>query len=361
MSDYEIRRYDASGNLLGIITTFHRLTTIRTENTVGAMELVVPSGTYLYEDFSPNQIFEVWRDKYGSMELQGETAYFLRDWVISSDGLISLFGYDANWLLSTRIVAYAAGSAQAKMTDYADDMMKAIVIDNFGADAAAARQLADLTIAGNLSASESLTKAFARVNVLDVCRDLAEAATEAGTKTYFDIVRTSAGSFEFRTYTGQRGQDHGRTSGDVRLVGEQYGNFEDVQFGTYHSNEVNYVYAGGQGEEDAREIVEVSDSDRIASGYPFNRCEGFVDARNADATASLTAEANTGLGEGKPKQILTGRLVDTPGLQYGVHYGFGDILSAEAFGYSVDCHVKSVRVTVDNNGEQIEARLQGEL
>jgi hypothetical protein len=363
MSDYEIRRYNTSGNLLGITTAFTKLTSIRTENTVGVLDLILPAGKFQYEDFSVNQIIEVWREKNGVLELQGETAYFLRDWEIQSskgERLIRLMAYDANWLLSTRIVAYDAGAATSEMTDYADDMMKAIVTDALGGDAATSRQLSALSIASDLSASEELSKAFSRRNVLTVCQELAQAATEAGTNTYFDVVRTGVATFEFRTYTGQRGVDHGRTSGDMRPVGEQYGNFEDVTFGTYHSGEENYIYAGGQGEESAREIVEVSDSVRIADGYPFNRCEGWIDARHADTTALVTAEANAGLGEGKPRQVLTGRLVDTAGLRYGIDYGFGDVLSVEAFGYKVDCHVRSVRRTVQD-GEQIDVRLKGEL
>ena len=362
MSDYEIRRYNPAGVLLEITNAISKLTTVRTENNVGALELIIPN-RYQYEDFSKCQIIEVWRAKGGSMELQGETAYFLQDWEFTSSGgerLVRLLCMDANWLLSTRIVAYDAGSAQAEMTDYADDMMKAIVKDNFGSDAATARQLSALTISSNLSASESLTKAFSRRNVLAICQELAEAATSAGTNTYFDVVRTGIGEFQFRTYTGQRGNDHGSISDDVRLVGEQYGNFENVLFGTYHSDEWNYIYAGGQGEEDAREIVEVSDSVRMNTGYPFNRIEEFVDARNSDTTEGVTAEANSKLREGMPKQLISGRLVDTPGLQYGVHYGFGDILSVEAFGYKVDCHVSSVRIDYDGN-EKIEARLKGEL
>jgi len=365
MSEYEIRRYDTAGNVLDITSAVRKITTVRTENTVGAIDLVLPP-KYQYEDFSKCQIIEVWREKQGQLELQNETAYFLMDWEFTSSGgerLVRLMGFDANWLLATRIVAYDAGSAQAEMTDNADDIMKAVVTDNLGGDATGTRDISTwLTIASDLSDGQSLTKAFSRRNVLRVCQELAEASTSLGTRTYFDVVRTGIAEFTFRTYTGQRGVDHGRDSADVRLVGEQYGNFDDITLGTYHSEEINYVYAGGQGTEGDREIVEVSDSDRINVGYPFNRVEGFADARHADTTAGVTAEGNALLRDGMPRQILTGRLNDTPGMQYGIHYGFGDIVSAEAFGYKVDCHVSSVKATYDaNNGETIDVRLRGEI
>jgi hypothetical protein len=375
MSDYQIRRYDTSGNLLDVISgsneadyyskRFARLEYVRAENSMGGMNLLVPMGDYQYEDFSTNQILEIWFEVGGSLQLLNETAYFLRDWELQSFGgeqLINLFAYDANWLLASRIVAANAGSAQAEMTDYADDMMKAIVEDQLGATAVAGRDLSSwLTIAGNLSDSQSISKAFSRRNLLTVCQEIADAGTSAGTRTYFDVVRTGIAKFAFRTYTGQRGQDHGRSSGDIRHVSEQAGNFDDIKFGTYHSEEKNYIYAGGQGEEDAREIVEVSDSDRIADGYPFNRCEGWVDARHCDTTALVTAEANAGLAEGEPKQIMTGRIIDTDDMKYAVHYGFGDIVSAEAFGFNVDCHVSQVKEIVDKNGVSRDIRLRGVL
>jgi len=357
---------DTSGNRLNTIQAFHRLDYIRTVNTVGGMMLTLPGKYWQYEDFRVGQLFEIWRDKGGGKTLQGETAYILQDWTFYTDSkgnhLVNLYAKDLNMLLDTRIVAFAAGSTQADKTDYADDMIKEVVDENMVSCTTAARNISNLTIAPELSASESITKGFAWRKVLRVCQEIAEAATEAGTRTYFDIVRTDRAVFQLRTYTGQRGNDHSRTSGDMRLVGEKYGNLEQPSFGTFHSDEANYIYAGGQGEESAREIVEVSDSTRINKGYPFNRKEYFADARHADTTAGVTSSGNAALGEGVPKQIMSGNLVDTPGMQYGIHYGFGDILSVEAFGFSVDCHVASVSVRVDaNRYEQISCRLRGEL
>lgn len=361
---YQIEHMDTSGNRLNLIQAFIHLDYVRTVNTVGAMKLTLPRQKWDYEDFRVGQLLEIWREKNGSLTLQNETAYILQDWVFYTDSegnhQIDLYAKDLNMLLDTRIVAYAAGSSEAEKTDYADDMIKEIVDENLVSATTTARNISNLSIAPELSASESMTKGFAWRNVLRTCQEIAEAATEAGTRTYFDIVRTDRATFQLRTYTGQRGNDHSRTSGDMRLVGEKYGNLISPSFGTYHYDEWNYVYCGGQGEEDDREIVEVDDSTRINTGYPFNRKEKFADARNIDTTAGVTAEANQSLGEGAPKQIMSGSLSDTPGMQYGIHYGFGDILSVEAFGFSVDCHVSSVAGKVDaNKYEQLTCRLRG--
>ena len=355
LSDFGYRKY--------VIADFHKLEYARSVNTIGSMVLTMPRGNWNYENFKVGDILEIWREYNGSLSLQNETAYFVQSWrmYVDSSGkeLVDVLAYDANWLLDTAIVAYASESAEASKTGEADDMLKEIVSENLGADAVTARQ--KLTVAPDLTLAPSITKAFAWRNLFRVCQEIAEQSTEEGTKLFFDVVRTAPATFEFRTYTGQRGRNHGRDSGDIRLVGRDYGNLFEAEFGTYHNNERNYIYVGGQGREADRTIVEVSNATRIASSK-WNRRELFQDARNDDTTASLTSEGESALDENKPQQVMTGRLVDIPGMRFDIEYGFGDILSVQAFGYFVDCHVATVNVRVDGTGgEQIDIRLRGEL
>lgn len=363
---YQVDRFRPDGTRIDSIQNFNTLSYVRTENEIGALVLTIPLKAFKYEDWSVNQVLEIWREKNGVLELQNETAYFVQDWELYNDAgqhMIAVFAKDANWLLDTRIVAHYAGSTDSTKTDYADDMMKEIVYSNMGAGTTDTdRVLSGFTIAPDTSASVSITRSFAWGQLTGVMQDICNSATEQGTYTCFDVVRTSPCNFEFRTYTGQRGVDHGRTSGDVRLVGEIYGNLEDARLGTYHGEEWNYVYAGGEGEEYARIIETASDAARIGQGYPYNRREYFQDARQQATTDAVYSDAYAALGEGKPKQVMSGKLVDTYGMQFGIHYGFGDIVSVEAFDTAVDCHVTSVGVKYDaENGEQIDIRLRGEL
>jgi len=309
-------------------------------------------------------IFEVWREKGGVLELQNETAYFLQNWEMYADSegaeYIQLTCSDANWLLDTAIVAAFSGSEDAEMTGIPDDLMKAIVSKQLGSTASAWRS--KITEAPNLGAGgASISKAFAYRNVLTVIQELAELANEGGVWVGFDVVRTAPGAFEFRTYTGQRGQDHSRDSGDPRFVGKQYGNLSQATFGTYHADERNWVQVAGRGEGESRVLVYRENIAR-RDASKWNRREYFKDSRDEDVTANLEADGDAALEEFKPKQILTGTMHDTPGMQYNIHYQFGDVLSVEAFGYFVDCHVKSVRVKVDQDGgEQLDIKLEGEL
>ena len=365
MSIYQVHWFDHNGNKKTIFQSPIDLEYVKTVNAVGTLVMTFPRAFYQYEDFSVGDMFEIWREKGGVLELQNETAYFLQNWEFwtDSDGAeyIRLIAFDAIWLLDTAIVMAYANSTEAKKTDAPDDMMKAIVREQLGTTAGTGREKLDC--APDLSAGGAdVSKDFGWRNVLDVMNELCGLAKEVnGIWLGFDVVRTAAGTFEFRTYTERRGQDHGRNSGDPRFVGKQYGNFSEATFGTYHADERNFIVVGGQGEFELREIVYRWNYDRWHASK-WNRREYFMDSRDDDDSSFLESDGDVALEEFKPKQILTGTLHDTPGMQYGVHYGFGDILSVEAFGYHVDCHVKAVRVRVDQDGgEQLDIKLEGEL
>ena len=58
--------------------------------------------------------------------------------------------------------------------------------------------------------------------------------------------------------------------------------------------------------------------------------------------------------------MISGTFVDTPGAQYGRHFGYGDLVVAEVNGASVTCRVDAVHITVAGGREDIDIRLRGE-
>ena len=222
---YQVDWYTDAGVKMGVIQAFTSLEYVRTENAIGSMVLTIPRELMRYEDFAVGQIFEIWREKHGSLELQNETAYFLQDWQFYTDRegreYIQLYATDANWLLDTAIVHATAGSVNAEMTGKPDDILKAIVRRQLGETAEADRR--KITVDGDTSqGGATITKAFAYRNVLSIIQELADIAKENGVYLVFDVVRTAPATFRFRTYAGQRGTDHSRTSGDPRLVGKHF-------------------------------------------------------------------------------------------------------------------------------------------
>ena len=361
---YELHWLNHQGVRKGIFQGLNRLEFVKSQNAIGSLVADIPRGLLRYDQFAKDDILEVWREKGGTTRLMNETAYFLQNWGFWTDGdgqeLLRLTAFDANRLLDTAIVWAKAGSAEADKSGDPANMMKAIVREQLGSLAAAERRKLAVAPDGGAYGS-SITKAFAYRNVLTVLQEICETASEGGNWLGFDVVRTAPGEFEFRTYAGQRGQNHGRFSGDPRLVGKQYGNFSQAAFETVHADERNVVLVAGQGEEaDRAWAVRINEARATASKW--SRSEYFKDSRDDDSTAALEADGDAALNEFRPKQILTGNLNDTPGMQFGIHYQFGDILAAEAFGFNLDCRVDAVRVVADQeNGEQIECKLRGEM
>jgi len=146
-----------------------------------------------------DNIVEIWRG-YGPGTLKLDYCGFLRGWVFGDEAGLEyteIFGYSTMELLTRRIVLEWAGSAKADMTDYTDDMVKAIAIDQLGADTViTARNLTSVgggfTVQADLSDGVSISKAFAYKNVLEVCQEVCDAGAQAGTRVYFDIVPSSA-------------------------------------------------------------------------------------------------------------------------------------------------------------------------
>ncbi len=364
---YQVDWYSPDLVPIGTLQAFESLSLVRTENEVGALVFTLPSKGFTPHSFDNWQYLEVWREKGGVLKLFEETAYFVQDFEFYSKGgqhLVAVYAKDANSLLDTRIVADPPGGARAELESYADNIMKAIVRNEL-TDAhgtSPERIIPGVSVQANVGQSVQLYRGVGWQNVLAAVQDVSQSATEKGTYTVFDMVRTGVGLFEFRTYIGQRGADHRWTSGDVRLVGEIYGNLEDPKLGTYHGEERNYVYCGGKGEGAERYIKQVSDPARIGQGFPWNRKELFVDARNQDTNDQVESDAYAALGEHKPKIVMTGKLIDTPGMQYGRDYGFGDVVSVEAYGTTIDCHVASVAINYRaDGGETIDISLRGEL
>lgn len=371
MTDYQISLIDPFGaSQLAILDGFFSLDYARVVNAVGALTIVLPS---TYDDilFSGNDIIKDNRIEV-RRSINGQSYYLDTDtqWLVVN-GLKTLSGNGsrtttiacvcANHLLKRRTVAYASGSSQAEKTAVADNLIKAIVRENLGSSATdTARSWASyLAVQADLSLAPSIGKAFARRNVLQVLQEVALSSYQAGTYLAFDIVAVSQSQLEFRTYIGQRGIDHRwPTSTSPLLFGAEFGNLTDIVRGYDHSEEVTYGYAGGQGQGASRAIGTASDATRIGQS-PFGRIEQFGDARQTSNATLLADEADMIVKNGLPKNTFEARIIDTPQATYGLHYSFGDYVTAVFEGESIDARIEKVRVQVKDGVETITANIKG--
>lgn len=363
--------HDPNANRLADLAALEAFALVRVENGVGALTLTMPYAAVPYSYYKRDGLITLERaSESQSSALFTEQVYFItgRRRRVGDDGSqrVVITALDANCLLARRSVLYAAGTSYADKTGNAGDVMRAIVRENLGASASASRQIAALTVGADLGDGASVSKAFAWRNVLVVLQELAKASATAGTYIAFDMVCTKppgAGTLglEFRTYQGQRGSDHRYPSGAAGpvMLGPDFGNMADVDYAEEWNDEVNHATALGQGEGSARATSTSSDSARYGAS-PYALCEGVTDARNTSSTTALADEADNALRAGLPVRTFGGRIVDTAGVRFGIEYGFGDYLTAQAFGDSFDCRLSAVSVSYGRDGETIGAVLKND-
>lgn len=365
---YEAHVATPTGVKLAIIRDFvaadgAALDQVRLVNGIGSLVLVVPVAAYPRSFFAKDARIYLYRSDDGAAPvLEAETWYLVRRVARISRGgrrYYRIRAYDLNHLLKRRIVAYAAGSSQSSKSGAADNLMKDVVDENFVSATDTARNISGLTIQSDQSLGASIAKAFARRNVLTVMQELAAASDKAGTYLAFDVVATSETTFEFRTYTGQRGIDHGSTSGDPILLGPQFGSLANVERVVDWSEEATVVYAGGQDIGAAREMASASDSTLIGES-PFGRIEEFYSAIQAASAAALQDDADARLRERRPRRSFTADFVNTPGAPYGQRVNFGDTVVCSVDGEQIDCRVEKVSITVGAGQRTINIQLRSE-
>ncbi|MDO8683473.1 MAG: hypothetical protein Q7N50_08330 [Armatimonadota bacterium] len=362
---YEIRLSSDSGTLLATIDRFTGLQYALLANDVSAC-VVKLTGDIDKTMFAVDRRLEIWRQAEGGPLLQ-EGVWFIRKIKDSTDNngvrLIEVTGYSPNYLLSSRIVAYNAGSAQAEIVTTAlDNMMKTVVLQNLSTGATDTARTISTTYLGiqqSVAAAPVASKAFARRNVLTVLQDLADASRGAGTELYFDMVPIDTVKFEFRTYVNLPGIDHTFPNGNPPVfVGLEFGNLSEPSVELDYSGEYTFVYGAGQGEEDDRVLGNAEDTARSGRSI-FARREGFADAREQTTSTGVSSKAYELLAERRPRLRFSGRILSVPGSLYGVHWRHGDRVSAVYYGQQYDALVRSVEVSVTEDGEEnISTRLE---
>lgn len=363
---YSVELADAFGNRLDIIDEWVSLKYARSVNGIGSMTLVL-DGSYEISFLKLDGRVSIQRNK----RLDTETVFLIRkiERMLDSTGkrIIVVTALSATELLSRRIVAYdSSGStlSETNKTDKADDMMKQIVRENFvlGSVSDTEREISSyFTVEADTTLGPALNKEFPRDNVLNVLQEISQATVTAGSVIYFDVVAPTEKTLQFRTYRGLRGIDHSFPGGTnpVTLSTEK-GNIANVNRTYDWIGEYTYVYAGGQDSGADRDIRTASSRERIGES-PFNRRELFLSSNATSGSDALLNEADAALRAGRPVRSFEAEMVNVPGAtEYGVHWGFGDRVTAEFEGESVDATIDVVEISVVKGKETIQASLRVE-
>ncbi len=369
MTTYSVYLDDAFGNRLADASTFLLLEYSRVVNAASTLKLTLPGSFNTQMLINPDGRIEVWRKLDSGREyLDTNVVWLIKkiDQKIDGSGLQTIV-VEADTPLSIlrepgRFVNYVTGSSTSTYAAApADNQIKEVARDNIGVDAASTRNISQyISIDPNLSLGASVAKSFAWRECLKVMQEFADASTTAGTYVAFDIEADTPTTLVFRTFTQQRGVDHRFPNGvNPVLISPEMGNLGETLLSVDYRNEITYVQAGGKGDGQQRLLASAQDLARQGVS-PFGLREYFKDATQYATTTGLSAEADSILRSGRARTIFQGRLIDTPDSRYGVDWGWGDYVTAQAFGQLIDCRIDAVSVSVKPGGgyERIDAWLR---
>lgn len=359
---YEVWLTTDWGKRIALLTTFREMQYSLIANDVGQLSLLLPS-TFDTSLLLPDYCLQVWRAPLGTSKLSLQRLYFVRYWRYARRGgelQIVVRALGSNSVPDRRVVAYKSGLAFTAKLDFADDMQRELVNENLVGAIDTDRNLDFLTVAPELTDGPILQVRMSYKGLLPVLKELSDASRAAGTETFFDVhadARSDAFDLDFRTKTGQPGQDR---TGDGVLFSDEMGNLEDAFLEFDYRKEVNVVYALGQGSGVSQNVQEVEDATRSGASR-FGRIEGTVSASSQQEDDEVTAVGQAALNMGRPVRRFGGQLKDGEGARYGVDWWFGDRVRVRFLDQEFDAIVRSVGVRVTGDGkEEIDARAEYE-
>jgi ReqiPepy6 Gp37-like protein len=166
--------------------------------------------------------------------------------------------------------------------------------------------------------------------------------------------------FQFRTFVNLRGTD--RTTQLEFSV--ENSNLEAPFYSIDHFDEINAVYAKGQGRGESRATALVEDAVRIGASR-WNRHEAMREASYEVEDAALEEVARAELADGKPREELYATFLNTPGSQdaprslYGIDWDLGDLVRVTYARKQFTAEILIVYVSINENGvEEITGRNQ---
>jgi len=281
---------------------------------------------------------------------------FIRGWKkgFNSEGRRYFYvqGRQYNDLLLGEPIRYAKGTAQALKTGFPGAVAAEYVNENIGAGAGVDGLGNTRVRTGVTEVVESDTAAAwsgdrANQNLLDVLQDLAEYGPGD-----FMMVGTGAATFEFRWRATRWGLDASRgNTGGVPPVVFSAKNFntETVEVGQSVLDEINAVYAAGQGQANLRNYrTRVT---AAATAYEWSRRAAFRDARDTNDNAALDDRADAELDNLRSRKYAKFNVIQTTATRYGRDWDLGYLTTFEDDdGTEYDFKVWGVGVRVDSDG-----------
>lgn len=389
---YEIFVCDSLGNIIAPFNIvdfnlFIELSVTRAVGEIGACYIRLSGGsnsasvlTFMsrYGILRKDTIIAIYRTVGNQRFLLLDTVWFVRSIEqfreATGSFVIKMTAYDTNYLLASRLTsAQQGGFPQNAYTGITiSQIMNDLVQRNIG-QSASNRRLANFSGGRELSGYgykiEHYSKngiSFPYANLLTALQELSQMTqfpvdvNETLYPVYFDTVATDTNQYLFSQFANQRGIDRRFVKGNNKatLLSDTSGQLQDIRLIVDWQDEKTVatgVYQTSSGTSTVITTSTVSDKTRIANS-PFSVREVLFQAKSAN----VQGEAIEFLKEpiNYPVYSVYATLQDSPGFLFNIDWGYGDFLTINAFGTTVDVRINGISITVSNKAEQISAQMQ---
>lgn len=355
MTDHQLRLSDTSGVLQYILTDYLWLSYTKTVNYPGIAQFGLSGDHPAISDLADKWKVEILRrdaDNYIPWTSEFEGLYREPEQAGVNPGEFAAIVPGCMSMLDWRVVAWPAGTSNRSYftSAKAETIMKTLVNYNAGSPATLANgrirtgTITGLSVEADSALGNTLNWYCAGKPLL---KELQELAQVAGGD--YDLVRTGANAYQFRWYTGQRGTD--RSASVIFAIDR--GNMGSPYFRIKRLQERTVAIVAGQGEGSDRDFVV-----RTGANYSAgNDIEDFVDARNVALgdTSGLNAAGDKELATAEAVEEFGFDVLQTPSSLYGLHYFFGDLVTALSpfTGSAVTRKVRSITISADPGGDEI--------
>lgn len=361
-SRFEFWLTDDAGRRIALLKNLSFANYSRSTQGFGTIQAGIPYDSFISlvsKNFQPDWRLDVWRSPDSGFPLRREGSFFLRKYSVyqrTTDNvrMVELTGRSPLDILRRASVTTNVAANYTK-TDQIDDMMKAVVTDNFITITGIA-PVGEFSVEGDLSLGPTVTFSFFGREVLDILKDLKAASltlnrdSSTNRKIFFDVVEgpglSTGFGYIFRTYADMRGAD--RTQGVVFSV--ENGNLRDPSYIEDYLDEITesvvYNQSSGIGVTFDSPDVNLSRWNKIVQ----------VQGGTGTDTNNMTTSAKRALYDSGADIRCSAAFVNSPGSKtqpralYGVDWDLGDLLPVQFAGKNLTASVAIVHVSVNEKG-----------
>lgn len=363
---YQLILKDTTGTQVAIIDDYRSLQFQKIVNDSGFFTLILNENDPKRSLFERDGQLEIKRKIPGLTNWYTEFECVILDFtsVIFQNGnaQFTVVGAGYNELLKRRVIAFQEETVYSKKNDNAETVMKEYVIENIGADALVVNgryydgDVTGFNVEVDTGAGAIWGGERSGKNLLSTLQEIANYSS-----IDFNVVGTGAGTYEFRTYLNQLGDDRttvglNTTTGlnaagnPPQIFNVNLGNVKELLFQQKSKDTANTIYVYGQNYGASRDLEIATDIADIALS-PFGVREMMRGGGSQASAVELQYLADELLISTLPRTDISFIPLDIVSSLYGVHYFFGDKVTIHFNGVDYDKRIVSVRVSVSPGGE----------